>query len=127
MSQNNSHELNQNEHQSPPNNLESSLDVTKLAEILADLTAGDIPPATNTISSELRTHGESSNNCHVDQTINRLEGKFVSNNVFNLSRRNLSDSEIQVLSKGFTFVPTPKRLIGYKLRRISKTLGEIFA
>ena len=46
VSQNNSQELNQNEHQSPPNNLESSLDVTKLPEILADLTAGDIPPAT---------------------------------------------------------------------------------
>ena len=95
VSQNNSQELNQNEDQSPPNNLESSLDVTKLAEILADLTAGDIPPATNTISSELRTHGEASNSCHVDQTTNRLEGNFFSNNVFNLSKRNLFHSSFK--------------------------------
>ena len=36
----------------------------------------------------------------------RLEGKFVSKNVINLSRRNLSASEISLLSKGLKFVPT---------------------
>ena len=37
---------------------------------------------------------------------NRLQGNFVSKNVVNLTRRNLTDSEISFLSKGLTFVPT---------------------
>ena len=37
---------------------------------------------------------------------NRLQGNFVSTNVVNLSRRNLTDSEISLLSKGPNFVPT---------------------
>ena len=34
----------------------------------------------------------------------RFEGKFVSKNVINLSRRNLAASEISLLSKGLQFV-----------------------
>ena len=37
---------------------------------------------------------------------NKLQGNFVSNNVVNLSRRNLIGSEISLLSKGINFVPT---------------------
>ena len=37
---------------------------------------------------------------------NRLEGKFVSKNVINLSQRQLTKSEISLLSKGLKFVPT---------------------
>ena len=37
----------------------------------------------------------------------RYIGKFVSDNVVNLSRRNLSTAEISLLSKGLKFVPTP--------------------
>ena len=40
----------------------------------------------------------------------RLEGKFVSSNVINLSRRNLSEAEISLLSKGLTFVPTANKI-----------------
>ena len=38
----------------------------------------------------------------------KLKGKFVSPNVVNLSRRNLTNNEISVLSKGLKFVPTRK-------------------
>ena len=41
---------------------------------------------------------------------NRLEGKFVSKNVINLSQRQLTKSEISLLSKGLKFVPTPNRI-----------------
>ena len=36
---------------------------------------------------------------------NRLKGNFVSKNVVNLSKRNLNDAEISLLSKGLNFVP----------------------
>ena len=37
---------------------------------------------------------------------NRLKGNFVSRNVVNLSKRNLNDAEISLLSKGLNFVRT---------------------
>ena len=40
----------------------------------------------------------------------RLEGKFVSKNVINLSRRNLSASVISLLSKGLKFVSTVNKI-----------------
>ena len=46
----------------------------------------------------------------------RLEGKFVSKNVINLSRRNLSASEISLLSKGLKFVPTANKIGRAKLK-----------
>ena len=46
----------------------------------------------------------------------RLEGKFVSKKVINLSRRNLSASEISLLSKGLTFVPTANKIDHAKLK-----------
>ena len=46
----------------------------------------------------------------------RLEGKFVSKNVINLSRRNLSASEILFLSKGLKFVPTANKIERAKLK-----------
>lgn len=36
----------------------------------------------------------------------RLAGRFVSNNILDLSKRKLSDAEISFLSKGLKFVPT---------------------
>ena len=41
---------------------------------------------------------------------NRYEGKLVSANVINLSRRHLSKVEISLLSKGLKFVSTPKHI-----------------
>ena len=46
----------------------------------------------------------------------RLEGKFLSKNVINLSRRNLSALEILLLSKGLKFVPTANKIVRTKLK-----------
>ena len=47
----------------------------------------------------------------------RLEGKFFSKNVFNLSRRNLSSPETSLLSKGLKFVPSANKIDWAILRR----------
>ena len=54
----------------------------------------------------------------------RLEGKFVSKNVINLSRRNLSASEISLLSKGLKFVPTANKIDRAKLKRELEEYGR---
>ena len=46
----------------------------------------------------------------------RLHGYFVSDTVFNLSKKVLSDTEIRVLSKGLSFVPTPSAINEMQLR-----------
>ena len=48
---------------------------------------------------------------------NRLEGKFVSKNAINSSQRQLTKSEISLLSKGLKFVPTPNRIDKAKLKQ----------
>ena len=54
----------------------------------------------------------------------RLEGKFVCKNVFNRSRRNLSLSEISLLSKGLKFVPSAKKIDRAKLKRELEEYGR---
>ena len=54
---------------------------------------------------------EGERNANSNQTVlleNRLRGNFVSQNVVNLSKRNLNNVEIFLLSKGLNFVPTCK-------------------
>ena len=46
----------------------------------------------------------------------RLDGKFVSSNVINLSKRNLSQAGISLLSKGLKFVPTANKIDRAKLK-----------
>ena len=48
---------------------------------------------------------------------NRMEGRFVSKNVINLSQRQLTKSEISLLSKGLKFVFTPNRIDKAKLKQ----------
>ena len=56
---------------------------------------------------------------------NRLEGKFVSKNVINLSQRQLTKSEILLLSIGLKFVATPNMIDKAKLKQdSSRFLGE---
>ena len=55
---------------------------------------------------------------------NRLEGKFVSKNVKNLSRSNLSSAEISLLSKGLKFVPTANKIDQAKLKRELEEYGR---
>ena len=54
----------------------------------------------------------------------RLEGKFVSKNVINLSKRNLSASEISLLSKGLKFVPTANKIDCAKLKTELEEYGR---
>ena len=56
---------------------------------------------------------------------NRLQGNFVSKNVVNLSRRNLTDSKISLLSKGLNFVPTSNTIDKAKLKTELEALGRI--
>ena len=58
------------------------------------------------------------------QTGVRLEGKFVSKNVINLSRRNLFASEISLLSKGLKFVPTANKIDRAKLKAELEEYGR---
>ena len=54
---------------------------------------------------------EGERNANSNQTVlleNRLRGNFVSQNLVNLSKRNLNNVEIFLLSKGLNFVPTCK-------------------
>ena len=50
------------------------------------------------------------------QTGVRLDGKFVSKNVINLARRNLSAFEISLPSKGLRFVPRANKIDRAKLK-----------
>ena len=71
---------------------------TDLAEILANVIKDDIPPTLNVSEQNLCSHGETSNatnTCEIDKEINRKKGKVVSDNVFNLSRRNITDDEFK--------------------------------
>ena len=83
------------------------------------------------VSGELSE--ENSNDSEVAQEIddnktklkdNRLEGKFVSKNVINLSQRQFTKSEISLLSKGPKFVPTPNRIDKAKLNKSWRFLGR---
>ena len=56
---------------------------------------------------------------------NRLKVKFVSNNVANLSKRNLNDAEISSLSKGLNFVPTCNNIYKVKLKMELKAFGRM--
>ena len=54
----------------------------------------------------------------------RLEGKFVRKNVINLSRRNLSATEISLLSEGLKFVPTANKIDRAKLKTELEEYGR---
>ena len=49
--------------------------------------------------------------------VGRLEDEFVSSNVINLLKQNLSEAEICLLSKGLKFVPTANKTDRPKLKR----------
>ena len=82
----------------------------------------------NNAENEIRNSAENSSSSKVDKVLNesenvamfrgsRLEGKIVSKNVINLSKRNLSSAEISLLSKGLKFVPTANKIDQEKLKR----------
>ena len=55
---------------------------------------------------------------------NRLNGKFISKNVINLSQRQQTKSEILLLSKELKFVPTPDRIDKAKLKQELEVFGR---
>ena len=85
---------------------DSETDVTELAEILVSL---DEQPVVAEASS--------SKSNEVDGSGERLKGKFVGDNVFNLSSRVLTEAEISVLSKGLNFCPTPTKIESEQLKQ----------
>ena len=106
--------------------LNNSLIITELAETLANLPCDDtqlnnqLNNQTLNSKSELNhnpeqhhnvelNHIQFSTSCEMNEN-GRMQGKFVSENVFNLSRKTLSPSEITLLSKGLSFVPTPEKI-----------------
>ena len=89
----------------------------------------------NNAENEIRSSAEDSPSGKVDKVTNesenvamfrgnRLEGKFASKNVINLSRRNLSSAEISLLSKGLKFVPTANKIDQAKLKRELEEYGR---
>ena len=56
---------------------------------------------------------------------NRLHGNFVSTKVVNLSWRNLTGSEISLLSKELNFVPTSNTIDKARLKTELEALGRI--
>ena len=55
---------------------------------------------------------------------NRYKANFVSLNVINLSKRNLTKDEISLLSKGLQFVSTPKHFNKALLREEPENFGR---
>ena len=54
-----------------------------------------------------------------------MEGKFASQNVFNLSDRLLTENEIKVLDNGLNFVPTPEKLDRLQIKNDLEKLGRL--
>ena len=103
------------------------MNMNDLVEILANLIKDDIPPALNVSEQDLCSHGETSNatnTCEIDEESNRIKGKFVSDNVFNLSRRNITHDELRLLSKGLIFVPTPEKINRWQVKNELEKFGR---
>ena len=79
--------------------------------------------AENSLSSKLGKVPNESENVAIFRR-SGLEGKFVSKNVINLSRRNLSSAEISLLSKGLKFAPTANKIDQAKLKRELEEYGR---
>ena len=81
-------------------------------------------------TSKVRNNGhiEREGNANGNQAVlleNRLKGNFVSKNVVNLSKRNLNDVEISLLSEGCNFVPTCNNIDKAKLKMELEAFGRM--
>ena len=82
----------------------------------------DISPANpNTLT---QTGGEHSYECNIDPASGRIKGKFVSETVFNLSSRKITEAEIKVFKKGLCFVPTPEKINRWQLKNGLEKFGR---
>ena len=112
-----------------------------LMEIQRTLLMGEEEVITRT-TTPIRTFGEATNghnsrtealdevgeveqpNSVTTDNNDRLSGRFVSDQVINLSNRVLSEAEISVLSKGLKFVVTPKELDYSQIRIDLENFGR---
>ena len=54
-----------------------------------------------------------------------MKGKFVSENVINLSKRDLSENEISLFSKGLNFIPTCNKVDVARLKLELELFGRM--
>ena len=97
-------------------NLTEVLNEKEKSNDLLDSTGNCSEPGTQT-----NDHQDINTACYKEL---RLADKFVSKNVFNLSRRNLSPPEISLLSKGLKFVPSANKIDRAKLKRELEEYGR---
>ena len=117
------------DHENAPSTQNTSLSNDKtLLNVLEGLLADNIEPQQPIDLQFRQSLGESSNSQLKSNTNGnkkeRMEGKFVSKNVLNLSNRVLTESEIRVLDKGLNFVPTPEKLDRYQIKKDLERLGR---
>ena len=74
--------------------------------------------------SEGEEENSEGNNGNIQPNVDRIEGKFVSKNVVNLSKRVLSTAEISLLSKGLKFIPTPNSINIAKIKENLEVFGR---
>ena len=107
----------------PVMNKNLSVNDESLVNILNDLLQDQTEPLN--IIRETQTVGETSETVNNDITPGeRLQGQFVSKNVFNLSNRVLTEAEISLLDKGLQFVPTPEKIDRYQIKKDLERLGR---
>ena len=62
--------------------------------------------------------------CQIDSESEQLRGKFISDNVYNLSKRTFSEAEIKLLSRGLGFVPTPEKIDRWQVKQDLEKFGR---
>ena len=95
-------------------------------EIVLDITGFHDEKVLNKQSLAGCDHSESHLNEEGNDTLNgQIKGKFVSENVVNLSKRKLTKAEISLLSKGLKFVPTSNHINKAKLKMELEAYGRM--
>ena len=91
--------------------------------ILTDNSVGDI---SNDLVGDSGGEAEISENSNGSEEIStdRIDGKFVSKNVVNLSKRDLNTAEISLLSKGLKFIPTTNTINIAKIKENLEAFGR---
>ena len=103
-------------------------DIVTLANLNDSISVmnNSIFPSNNISVEESEGEEENSegNNGSTQPNVDRIEGKFVSKNVVNLSKRVLSTAEISLLSKGLKFIPTPNSINIAKIKENLEVFGR---
>ena len=95
-------------------------------EIALDITGFHDEKVLNKQSLTACDRSESHLNEEGNDALNgRIKGKFVSENVVNLSKRKLTKAEISLLSKGLKFVPTSNHINKAKLKMELEAYGRM--